>query len=238
MRAICELTYQYSSFGVPGLGLKRGLSDDLVIAPYATALAAMIDPDAAAANFARLAEVGAQRPLWLLRGARLHRPRVPEDAAVAIVRAYMAHHQGMMLVALANVLHDGAMRARFHAEPIVQATELLLQERMPRDVVVARPRAEEVRAPAHVREFVPPVLRQFTSPHDPTPGRTCSRTGGIGDADDRGLRLQPLARPRGHPMAGRRHPRSLGHLRLPARHPQRRGLVGRVSAQRRRAGQL
>ena len=88
----------------------------------------------------------------------------------------MAHHQGMSLVALANVLHDGAMRARFHAEPIVQATELLLQERTPRDVAVARPRAEEVKAAADVRDLVPPVVRRFTSPHDPVPARTCCPT--------------------------------------------------------------
>ena len=95
--------------------------------------------------------------------------RVPEGKDVAVVRAYMAHHQGMSLVALANVLNDGAMRTRFHAEPMVQATELLLQERTPRDVLVARPRAEEVSAAAHVRELVPPVVRRFTSPHESVP---------------------------------------------------------------------
>src|SRR5437867_7440382 len=81
----------------------------------------------------------------------------------------MAHHQGMVVVAIANVVHDGAMRARFHAEPLVQATELLLQERTPRDVAVARPRAEEVQAVGDVREFVPPVVRHFTSPHGVPP---------------------------------------------------------------------
>ena len=81
----------------------------------------------------------------------------------------MAHHQGMVVVAIANALHDGAMRARFHAEPMVQATELLLQERTPRDVLVARPRADEVHAVGDVREFVPPVERRFTSPHGPRP---------------------------------------------------------------------
>src|SRR2546425_7320263 len=80
----------------------------------------------------------------------------------------MAHHQGMSVVAIANVLHDGAMRARFHAEPIVKAADLLLQERAPRDVAVARPRAEEVKT-AHVRDLVGPVVRCFTSPHDPVP---------------------------------------------------------------------
>jgi cyclic beta-1,2-glucan synthetase len=81
----------------------------------------------------------------------------------------MAHHQGMTLVALADALNDGAMRARFHAEPIIQATELLLQERTPRDVGVARPRAEEVKAEANVREAAPPTIRRFHSPHDLIP---------------------------------------------------------------------
>src|SRR5256712_3325414 len=81
----------------------------------------------------------------------------------------MAHHQGMSVVAIANVLHEGAMRARFHAAPIVKAADLLLQERAPRDVAVARPRAEEVKTAAHVRDLTGPVPRRFTSPHDPVP---------------------------------------------------------------------
>src|SRR5439155_25617076 len=77
--------------------------------------------------------------------------------------------QGMTLVGLANVLNYGALQTRFHAEPIAQATELLLQERTPRDVLISRPRAEEVSAPPQVRELIPPVLRRFTTPHDVTP---------------------------------------------------------------------
>ncbi|MGZ8497979.1 MAG: GH36-type glycosyl hydrolase domain-containing protein [Candidatus Binatia bacterium] len=164
-----ELTYQYSNFGVPGLGLKRGLSDDVVIAPYATALAAMIDPKTAAENFARLTAVGASGRYGFYEALDYTATRLPENQAVAVVHAYMAHHQGMSLVALANVLHDGVMRARFHAEPRMQATELLLQERTPRDVLVTRPRVEEVRAVANVRDLVPPLLRRFTSPHEITP---------------------------------------------------------------------
>jgi cyclic beta-1,2-glucan synthetase len=164
-----EMTYQYSNFGVPGLGLQRGLSDDVVIAPYATALAAMIDPAAAVRNFQRLAEAGACGDYGFYEALDYTASRLPEGTGVAIVRSYMAHHQGMLLVALANTLHEGAMRARFHAEPSVQATELLLQERTPRDVAVARPRAEEVQAAADVREFVPSVVRRFSSPHSVAP---------------------------------------------------------------------
>jgi cyclic beta-1,2-glucan synthetase len=164
-----ELTYQYSNFGVPGLGLKRGLSEEVVVAPYATALAAMIDPKAAAENFTRLSAAGANGRYGFYEALDYTATRVPENQEVAVVRAYMAHHQGMSMVALANVLHNGVMRARFHAEPRMQATELLLQERTPRDVLVARPRVEEVRVVAHVRDLIPPVLRRFDSPHDMTP---------------------------------------------------------------------
>jgi cyclic beta-1,2-glucan synthetase len=164
-----DLTFQYSNFGVPGLGLERGLGDDLVVAPYATALAAMVDPVAATRNLSSLVAVGARGPYGFYEALDYTRSRLPEGATVAVVRAYMAHHQGMTLVALTNVLRDGVMRARFHAEPIIQATELLMQERVPRDVAVARPPVEEVHVPGHVRDFVEPVFRQFTTPHASTP---------------------------------------------------------------------
>ena len=164
-----DLTYQYSSFGVPGLGLKRGLSEDVVIAPYATALAAMIDPAEALRNFLRLEEVGGSGAYGFYEALDYTSARLPQGEAVAVVRTYLAHHQGMSVISLANLVNDGVMRSRFHAEPMVQATELLLQERTPRDVLVARPRAEEVSAAAHVRELIPPMLRRFTTPHGPTP---------------------------------------------------------------------
>ncbi len=164
-----DQTYQYSSFGVPGLGLKRGLSEDVVVAPYATALGAMIQPEAAVRNFARLSNAGASGRYGFREALDYTARRLPEGASVAIVNSYMAHHQGMALVALGNVLNDHAMVERFHADPIVEATELLLQERMPRDVLVARPRAEEVKSAADVRDLVPPVVRRFTSPHGSIP---------------------------------------------------------------------
>jgi len=164
-----EQTYQYSSFGVPGLGLKRGLSQDVVIAPYATALAAMIQPQAAVRNFARLEAAGAAGPYGFREALDYTPRRLPAGTSVAIVNSYMAHHQGMALVAISNVLNNQAMVERFHAEPIVQATELLLQERLPRNVLVARPRAEEVKSAASVRDLVAPVVRRFNSPRDTTP---------------------------------------------------------------------
>ena len=164
-----ELTYQYSNFGVPGLGLKRGLSENIVIAPYATALASMVDPVAAVRNFTGLAEAGGRGRYGWYEALDYTPGRLPEGKSVAIVRAYMAHHQGMSLVAIANTLRSGTMRTRFHANPIVQATELLLQERPPRDVSGKWVRAEEVSQTTQVRELVPPMLRRFRSPHDRIP---------------------------------------------------------------------
>ncbi len=163
------LTYQYSDFGVPGLGLKRGLFEDVVVAPYATALAAMIDPSAALDNFARLEAAGGLGVYGFYEALDYTPSRLPEGAEIAVVQAYMAHHQGMTIVSLGNLVHDGVVRNRFHSHPMVVATELLLQERTPRSVAVARPRGEEVEVAAHVRDVVAPTLRRFESPHDLTP---------------------------------------------------------------------
>ena len=102
-----EFTYQYSNFGVPGLGLKRGLGENAVVAPYATALATMVDPQAAARNFERLAGLGALGRYGFYEALDYTPSRLPEDARVAIVRAFMAHHQGMTIVAIADALLDG-----------------------------------------------------------------------------------------------------------------------------------
>jgi cyclic beta-1,2-glucan synthetase len=164
-----EGTYQYSSFGVPDLGYKRGLGENAVIAPYATALAAMIDPKAAADNFRRMAKEGARGPFGWYEALDYTPSRVPEGAKVGIVRAYMAHHQAMSIIAILNALTGGLMRRRFHAEPIIRATELLLQERMPRDIAVARPPAEKVPAAGRIEYLAPEIQRRYSSPHSQIP---------------------------------------------------------------------
>ncbi len=164
-----ELTYQYSSFGIPSLGLKRGLGDSTVVAPYATALVAMVDPRAAARNFLRLAELGGRGRYGWYEALDYTKARLPQGRKVAIVRAHMAHHQGMSVIAIADALHDGAMRRRFHTEPIIRATELLLQERMPHDVALVEPRTETAAGAAESGERVSSIERRFDSPHGITP---------------------------------------------------------------------
>jgi cyclic beta-1,2-glucan synthetase len=164
-----EKTYQYSSFGVPDLGYKRALGENTVVAPYATALAAMVDPAAAARNFKRLTGLGARGQYGWYEALDYTRSRVPDGAKFAIVRAYMAHHQAISLVAVANALQDGAMRARFHTEAIIQAAELLLQERMPRDVALARPPPEHTTEAVESDSLIPEVQRRYTSAHSRVP---------------------------------------------------------------------
>ena len=158
-----EMTYQYSNFGVPGLGLKRGLSQNRVIAPYATGLAAMVDPVGAVANYARLAALGAEGRYGFYEAVDFTAGRLPEGKDMVIVRSFMAHHQGMTIAAIVNTVQDGILRARFHAVPMVQAVDLLLQERVPRDVATARPRAQEVMVSA-ADPTDAPKLRRFDHP--------------------------------------------------------------------------
>jgi cyclic beta-1,2-glucan synthetase len=139
-----HLNYLFGPFGVPGLGLKRGLIENLVVAPYASLLAALVSPNAAMENLRRLQKEGALGPYGYYESIDFTAERLPEGQKSVLIRAFMAHHQGMSLVALANVLNDTICVRRFHADPSVQATELLLQERIPVGVPAAHPRAEEV----------------------------------------------------------------------------------------------
>nr|WP_294515969.1 glucoamylase family protein [uncultured Rhodopila sp.] len=164
-----EYTYQYSNFGVPGLGLKRGLGHDAVVAPYATLLAAMVDPQEAVRNIARLSEAGALGRYGFHEALDYTPGRVPRGQPVAVVRAFMAHHQGMSILAVADAVLGGIMRSRFHAEPLIGATELLLQERAPRYGAVARRLPEEEKRSPETRAVVQPGGRRFSTARGPAP---------------------------------------------------------------------
>lgn len=138
-----DYNYQYSNFGVPGLGIKRGLAQDLVIASYATALAAMVDAHRATENFQTLQKVGAQGIYGFYEALDYTKTRLLPGQSVSVIRSYMAHHQGMTILAIADTVLKGVMRARFHAEPMIGATELLLQERTPTRSALTTPLKEE-----------------------------------------------------------------------------------------------
>jgi cyclic beta-1,2-glucan synthetase len=145
------MTYQYRAFGVPGLGLKSGLGGDLVIAPYATVLAALLVPDAAVHNLRALSRAGLEGDYGYYEAADYTKGHIPPERRSVVVKAFMAHHQGMSLVALGNVLGGAPMQRRFYADARVKASALLLEERVPRSVALVQVRAAEM-APRTVTE--------------------------------------------------------------------------------------
>jgi cellobiose phosphorylase len=164
------LNYQYRAFGVPGLGLKRGLGDELVIAPYATAMATIVEPVAACANLQRLQTLGAAGEYGFHEAVDYTPMRVPRGQTKSIVRSFMAHHQGMSLLAIEQALGTSRMQAHFAADPRVQATLTLLHERVPKDVVPVAPEPTmEPSAPRAVSTATETALRVFTDPQTPTP---------------------------------------------------------------------
>ncbi|QPC88131.1 protein ndvB [Mesorhizobium sp. NBSH29] len=151
-----EMTYQYTNFGVPGLGLKRGLAQNMVIAPYATVLAAQFMPRQAVDNLQQLRLIGALGRYGYYDAVDFTPQRVPDGDRRAIVYNYMAHHQGMSIVAIANAVFEGRMRDRFHSDPVIEAAELLLQEKAPRDIPVMLIKSEaSERTKVEVTEISP-----------------------------------------------------------------------------------
>ncbi len=127
-----HFNYQYRAFGVPGLGLKRGLGEDRVVAPYASALALMVAPAAACQNLQRLSAQGLAGRFGLYEAVDFSEARLPPGQSAVIVRSFMAHHQGMSFLALTSLLLDQPMQRRFESDPQFQASALLLQERVPK----------------------------------------------------------------------------------------------------------
>ncbi|MBW6508860.1 MAG: glycosyl transferase [Desulfuromonadales bacterium] len=161
--------YQYRAFGVPGLGFKRGLGEDLVIAPYASALALTVMPQDACHNLQTLASHGFQGGYGFFEAIDYTPSRVPRGKNHVIVRTFMSHHLGMSLLAFAHVLQGQPMQRRFMSDPRLKATELLLQERIPKQVATLHPHAAEVSATAHPVTETGDIMRVFTNLDTPTP---------------------------------------------------------------------
>ncbi len=159
--------YQYRPFGVPDLALKRGLGREQVVAPYASALAVMLDPRRALANLERLERKGALGPLGFRDALDYTRP--DPEREYAVVGTYMAHHQGMALVALSNALTGGAWQRRFHADPLVRSAELLLHERIPRRLVLQAPQGARRDEGLPEAEIERPAVRELDTTDTPAP---------------------------------------------------------------------
>ncbi len=163
-----HLNYQYRAFGVPGLGLKRGLAEDLVITPYASALALMVAPDKACLNLERLAAEGVEGKFGFYEAIDYTPSRLPRGQSSAVVHSFMTHHQGMSFLSLAYLLLGRPMQKRFESEPLFQATMLLLQERVPKATTFFAHTTElsELHAASNGAEA---PVRVFSSPDTPVP---------------------------------------------------------------------
>jgi cyclic beta-1,2-glucan synthetase len=146
-----SLNYQYRAFGVPGLGFKRNLAQDLVVAPYASLMALPLQPRKVMENIARLTELNMLGAHGFYEAIDFTPSRLALGEKHAIVRSYMAHHQGMIMLSLINYLHDDVMVSRFHSDPRVQSVELLLQEKLPTDVPVELAHPEDSQAVRRVQ---------------------------------------------------------------------------------------
>ncbi len=160
--------YQYRAFGVPGLGLKRGLAEDMVIAPYATALALLVAPHEACNNLERLAKDGLEARYGLCEAVDYTTSRLPRGQKSAVVRSFMAHHQGMTLLSLAGVLLEGPMQRRFESDVRFLATLPLLQERIPQSTAFFAHTTELAERHQTAGSAATP-MRTYDSPDTPNP---------------------------------------------------------------------
>ncbi|MBI3867247.1 MAG: cyclic beta 1-2 glucan synthetase [Verrucomicrobia bacterium] len=164
-----ESNYQYRAFGVPGLGFKRGLAEDLVIAPYATLMSLIVAPQEACANLERLREQGAEGRYGFYEAIDYTPSRLPRGRAHVVLRSFMAHHQGMSLLALAHQILDRSMQRRFLSNPYFRAADLLLQERVPRETTVFYPHELEATRARESAAEAEATLRVFTNPNAGAP---------------------------------------------------------------------
>jgi len=139
-----RLSYQYKAFGIPSLGLKRGLINDTVIAPYATVMALMVNPKDSVKNIMRLKEEGLDSPYGFYEAIDYTPERLKKGKKKSIVKSFMAHHQGMCFMALNNIINSYIMQERFHREPVIKAVEILMQEKIPENVIYAKDYKEKI----------------------------------------------------------------------------------------------
>ncbi|MGE5285086.1 MAG: glucoamylase family protein, partial [Actinomycetota bacterium] len=163
-----RLNYQYRPFGVPGLGLKRGLGSDLVVAPYASVLALMVAPEEACRNLQRLGEKETLGKYGFYEAIDYTPSRQRRGQSSVVIRSFMAHHQGMSLLSLDSLLLDRPMQKRFVSDPLFQATTLLLQERVPK-AGASYVRAAELSGLRSTPGVTEMPVRSFGTPDTPVP---------------------------------------------------------------------
>ncbi len=162
-----SLNYQYKAFGIPGIGLKRGLKNELVVSPYSTVLALQVDPKSAIDNMNRLINEGLEGRYGFYEAIDYTKDRMINGQDKSIIKCFMVHHEGMSLMALDNVLKNNILVNRFHNIPSVKATELLLQEKVPNRIVYEREQRFEVTEVREEKQSI--IARTYDTALTPIP---------------------------------------------------------------------
>lgn len=165
-----QMNYQYKAFGVPGLGFKRGLDQDLVVSPYAAILAMPYAKEKSFRSLAQMQELGAKGKYGYYEAIDFTAERMPRQKKHVVIRSFMAHHQGMSMLTLANLLLPQTMVDRFHRNKQVRSAELLLQERLPkRPKLISHTELNRVHTPYRDADRGEQSLRTYSSPHTAVP---------------------------------------------------------------------
>jgi len=171
-----NLNYQYKAFGIDGVGLKRGLANEVVVSPYSTVLALQIDFRGAYDNLKKLISEGLEGRYGFYEAVDYTKNRIPKEGSKAIIKSFMIHHEGMSLMAFDNVLSNNIFQTRFHAQPMVKATELLLQEKISRRIVYDRER--KFNAPGTISGKQKIIVRKYTTAKTESPETHLISNGG------------------------------------------------------------
>ena len=136
--------YQYKAFGIPWLGLKRGLADEIVVAPYASIMAIIDEPIEVLKNLKQLEKLGMYNKYGFYESIDYTPTRLRKNETKAIVKTYMAHHQGLILLSINNLMNNNIIQKRFVQNPEIEAVDVLLQERMPENIIITKEEKEKV----------------------------------------------------------------------------------------------
>jgi len=164
-----NFNYQYKAFGVSDLGLKRGLIEDIVVSPYSTLLTVPFEPRDAVKNMEELISEGLEGDYGFYEAVDYTPKRTPYGEKKGIVKSFMAHHLGMSFIAINNYLYDNLMQDRFHADPVIKAGEVLLQEKVPLRVIITKEYKEKVKPLEEIPVENRKVTRSFGAIEYPLP---------------------------------------------------------------------
>lgn len=148
-----QSNYQYKAFGVPTLGLKRGLDEELVVSPYSTFLFLEYDIDEAIKNLKELEKMNMKGEYGFFESIDFTKERLNQGKKYEPVKTYMAHHQGLILNSINNIINKNILKRRFMNNPEIKAVEILLNERMPETVVLSKEKGNKLTKGKYINKY-------------------------------------------------------------------------------------